>query len=171
MHTTNLYPTPERLIRLNAMVELQEAFPEAVVGLSDHSLTNFPSLGAVALGACILERHFTDRMDRPGPDIICSMDPTALRELLTGSRLVHESLGGGKGPVAEESVTIEFARASVVAIRDIRAGENLTRENLWVKRPAGGAFGPADYKALLGRVCLEDVSAGRQLPGSAVARD
>ena len=71
MHTTNLYPTPPHLVRLGAMVELGKAFPRAVIGLSDHTTDNVACLGAVALGASILERHFTDRMDRPGPDIVC----------------------------------------------------------------------------------------------------
>lgn len=74
LHTTNLYPTPERLIRLGAMVELQNNFKDAVVGLSDHSIDNLACLGAVACGASILERHFTDSKDRVGPDIVCSMD-------------------------------------------------------------------------------------------------
>lgn len=69
LHTTNLYPTPNNLVRLGAMVELQNHFPDAVVGLSDHTVTNHACLGAVALGASIVERHFTDSMDRPGPDM------------------------------------------------------------------------------------------------------
>jgi N-acetylneuraminate synthase len=75
MHTTNLYPTPPHLVRLGAMTELMDAFPGAIVGLSDHTTSNLACLGAVALGASILERHFTDSMSRPGPDIVCSMDP------------------------------------------------------------------------------------------------
>ena len=67
LHTTNLYPTPPHLVRLGAMVELGKAFPQAVIGLSDHTTDNVACLGAVALGASILERHFTDRMDRPVP--------------------------------------------------------------------------------------------------------
>ncbi len=66
MHTTNLYPTPPHLVRLGAMVELGKAFPDAVIGLSDHTTDNVACLGAVALGASILERHFTDHMLRPG---------------------------------------------------------------------------------------------------------
>ena len=74
LHTTNIYPTSNNLVRL-AMVELQKEFPNAVVGLSDHTITNHACFGAVALGASILERHFTDSMSREGPDIVCSMDP------------------------------------------------------------------------------------------------
>ena len=85
MHTTNLYPTPPHLVRLGAMVELGKAFPNAVIGLSDHTTDNIACLGAVALGASILERHFTDHMFRQGPDIVCSMDEKACRELIESS--------------------------------------------------------------------------------------
>jgi N-acetylneuraminate synthase len=85
LHTTNLYPTPSHLVRLGAMEELQREFPNAIIGLSDHTKSNLACFGAVALGASILERHFTDRKDRVGPDIINSMDPEELRELITGS--------------------------------------------------------------------------------------
>jgi len=108
MHCTNLYPTPEKLIRLNAINELRENFPDAVLGLSDHSLTNYPCLASVALGASILERHFTDTKDRPGPDIICSMTPSELSELIKGSRIIHEATKGSKFPVSEEDVTIDL---------------------------------------------------------------
>lgn len=81
LHTTNLYPTPPHLVRLNAMLRLKERF-DCLVGLSDHTTNNLACLGAVALGACVLERHFTDSMERQGPDIVCSMDEKALRDLI-----------------------------------------------------------------------------------------
>ena len=71
---------------------LQE-FPDAVVGLSDHTTSNYTCLGAVSLGASILEGHFTDSMDRVGPDIVCSMDPEELRSLIDGSRIIHQARG------------------------------------------------------------------------------
>ena len=74
LHTTNLYPTPIHLVRFGAMTALHKAFPDKVFGLSDHTLNNNACLGAVALGVSILERHFTDTMQRSGPDIVCSMD-------------------------------------------------------------------------------------------------
>lgn len=96
LHCTNVYPTPPELVRLGAMQQLQNAFPDAVIGLSDHTTSNYTCLGAVALGASILERHFTDRMDRPGPDIVCSMDPQALSDLIQGSKIIFSARGGGK---------------------------------------------------------------------------
>ena len=117
LHCTNIYPTPSHLVRLGAMQQLQNHFPDAVIGLSDHTTSNFACLASVALGASILERHFTDRMDRPGPDIINSMDPIKLKELIIGSREIAKMRGGEKKPVAAEQPTIDFAFATVVSIK------------------------------------------------------
>jgi len=157
MHTTNLYPTPPHLVRLGAMVELGKAFPNAVIGLSDHTTDNVACLGAVALGASILERHFTDRMDRVGLDIVCSMDEQRCRELIESSRTLHLELGGTKGPAKEEQVTMDFAFATVVSIAPIKAGEALTKQNLWVKRPGTGSIPAEQYESLLGKKARRDI--------------
>lgn len=151
LHTTNLYPTPDHLIRLGAMEELQASFPDAVVGLSDHSIDNIACLGAVAAGASVLERHFTDSKDRPGPDICCSMDAVECAELIYQSKRMAKMRGGKKIAASEEQVTIDFAYASVVTIAPIKEGELFTKENLWVKRPGTGDFLADDYEVLLGR--------------------
>jgi N-acetylneuraminate synthase len=169
LHCTNVYPTPPELVRLGAMTRLQQEFPDAVVGLSDHTVNNFACLGAVALGASMLERHFTDRMDRPGPDIVCSMDPKALAELIEGATYIFKERGGDKGPVDAEAPTIAFAFASVVAIKDIAAGEPLTGANIWVKRPGGGDFGAADYDGLLGRKAASAIARGAWVQRSDLA--
>lgn len=169
LHCTNVYPTPPELVRLGAMTTLRAAFPDAVVGLSDHTTSNYPCLGAVALGASILERHFTDSMERQGPDIACSMDPKALAELIEGSRIIFAAQGGEKGPVAEEAPTIAFAFASVVAIEDVAPGERLTEHNIWVKRPGGGDFGVPDYEDLLGKLAQKQIKRGYQLKRDQVA--
>ncbi len=158
LHTTNLYPTPPHLVRLGAMVELKQAFPNAVIGLSDHTTDNIACLGAVALGASILERHFTDRMDRPGPDIVCSMDEHACRHLIASSRTLHAELGGSKGPAREEQVTMDFAFATVVTIRPVAKGEAFTRENLWVKRPGTGSIPAEAYDSVLGKTAARDLA-------------
>lgn len=163
MHCTNLYPTPEKLIRLNALNELKEAFPDAVLGLSDHSLTNYPCLASVALGASILERHFTDTKDRPGPDIICSMTPAELADLIEGSRIIHEASQGSKFPVSEEDVTIAFAFASVVATKELKSGSVLTRQDITLKRPNGGDFGPKEFEKLIGAVVVSDIQPDVQI--------
>jgi N-acetylneuraminate synthase len=163
MHTTNLYPTPPHLVRLGAMVELGKAFPKAVIGLSDHTTDNVACLGAVALGASILERHFTDRMDRVGPDIVCSMDEQRCRELIQQSRTLHSELGGTKGPAQEEQVTIDFAFATVVTIAPIKKGEAFTMENLWVKRPGTGKIAAERFESILGKRASRDIPADTHL--------
>lgn len=157
LHTTNLYPTPPHLVRLGAMVEIGKAFPNTVIGLSDHTTDNIACLGAVALGASILERHFTDHMSRPGPDIVCSMDEQACRDLIASSATLHRELGGTKGPAQEEQVTMDFAFATVVTIAPIKAGEALTKQNLWVKRPGTGSIPAEQYESLLGRKAKRDL--------------
>lgn len=151
LHTTNLYPTPDHLVRLGAMVQLQQAFPQAVVGLSDHTLSNHACFGAVALGGSILERHFTDHMDRIGPDIVCSMDEKACTELIHGAKLLQLQRGGDKKPVAEEQPTIDFAFATICTIQPIAEGEEFTKDNIWVKRPGKGGILAEHYDSVLGK--------------------
>lgn len=157
LHTTNLYPTPPSLVRLGAMVELKQEFPSAVIGLSDHTTNNISCIGAVALGASILERHFTDSMDRQGPDIVCSMDEEQCRNLINDTYTLHLELGGKKGPTEEEKITMNFAFATVVAIQDIKKGDKLNKNNIWVKRPACGEISAENYDDILGKVASVDI--------------
>lgn len=157
LHTTNLYPTPVHLVRFGAMKELSKAFSNNVFGLSDHTLTNHACLGAVALGASILERHFTDHMQRTGPDIVCSMDEKQCAELIEGSSLIWQMRGGTKEPAKEEQVTIDFAFATVVAIKPIKKGEVFTKENIWVKRPGTGKIFAEDFNSILGKTALKNI--------------
>ncbi len=163
LHTTNLYPTPTHLVRLGAMTAIHQAFPEKVFGLSDHTLNNNACLGAVALGASILERHFTDHMNRTGPDIVCSMDEKDVKELIIASKEIWQMRGGTKEPAKEEQVTIDFAFATVCAIAPIKKGEILTKENIWVKRPGTGEILAEHFNELLGKVALRDIENDEQL--------
>ena len=163
LHTTNLYPTPIPLVRLGAMTQLHEAFPDKVFGLSDHTLNNHACLGAVALGASILERHFTDHMQRTGPDIVCSMDEQACRELIVGAHEIWQMRGGEKRPAAEEQVTIDFAFATVCSIAPIAEGETLTKDNIWVKRPGTGKILAEHFDSLLGKKATRAIAADEQL--------
>ena len=151
LHTTNLYPTPNNLVRLGAMEVLMNEFPDLIIGLSDHTVSNHACFGAVALGASILERHFTDTMTREGPDIICSMDPIQAKDLIEGANILFSQRGGSKEPAKEEQVTIDFAFATVVSIADISKGDTFTKENLWVKRPGTGEILAAEYQNILGK--------------------
>ncbi|WP_270991765.1 N-acetylneuraminate synthase family protein [Campylobacter upsaliensis] len=164
LHTTNLYPTPPHLVRLHAMLTLQKEF-NALVGLSDHTTNNLACLGAVALGACMIERHFSDTMDRQGPDIICSMDENALKELIIQSEqmALMRSLNAKKEAAKEEQVTIDFAFASVVSIKPIKRGEILSEENIWVKRPSLGGIPAREFENILGKKALRDIECDSQL--------
>ncbi len=163
LHTTNLYPTPIPLVRLGAMTEMHDAFPDKVFGLSDHTLNNNACLGAVALGASILERHFTDSMQRTGPDIVCSMDERATQELIQNSNEIWQMRGGTKQPAEEEQVTIDFAFATVCTIAPIKKGEVFTKENIWVKRPGTGEILAENFESVLGKVATKDISNDEQL--------
>ncbi len=163
MHTTNLYPTDPALVRLGAMQDMMNAFPGVPVGLSDHTLTNTACIAAMALGATLVERHFTDIKSRPGPDVVCSMDENALRELIQAASDISKMRGGKKEATHEEQVTIDFAFASVVSIKPIKAGECLTKENIWVKRPGTGEFLAEEYDSLLGKTAKVDIEFDTQL--------
>lgn len=157
LHTTNVYPTPPEVVRLGALTEMFENFPNTVIGLSDHTISNHACFGAVALGASILERHFTDTMERQGPDIICSMDIKAASELLQGSALLKKMRGGKKGPVELEKPTIDFAYATVVTIKEVRKGELFSYKNIWVKRPGTGEIFAKDFESIIGKRALIDI--------------
>lgn len=169
LHCTNIYPTPPELVRYGGMQEMMEAFPDALIGLSDHTLNNAACLGSVALGACILERHFTDHMNREGPDIICSMDKQVLKELIEQSAEVQKMRGGSKEAAKEEQPTIDFAYASVVSISNIKAGDILSKDNLWVKRPGTGEILADKYEDLLGKKAKRDIAQDEQLTWDDVA--
>lgn len=164
LHTTNLYPTPYELVRLGAVPELAKTFPNAVVGLSDHTIDNLACLGAVALGASILERHFTDSFQRKGPDIICSMDSNQLAELISGSKIMGLMRGGSKvSALKEEQVTRDFAFSTVVAIKDIKKGDRYDSSNVWVKRPGIGDISAEKYYELLEKKASKDIIADTHL--------
>jgi N-acetylneuraminate synthase len=162
-HCTSMYPTPYEKVRLGALLDLREAFPDAVLGLSDHSIGNYTCFGAIPLGAQILEKHFTSDLSWDGPDIPISITPSDLKELITGSIAIHKALGGNKEILPEEQPTIDFAYACVVTLRDIAKGENFSEENLWVKRPGTGEIKAVHYDGLLGQKATTDISKNTQL--------
>lgn len=163
LHCTSIYPTPYEHVRLGALAEMHREFPDAVLGLSDHTLTNYTCLAAVALGASILERHFTSDKSWPGPDIEISMTPNDLRDLIIGSRAIHQALGGSKTILREEQPTIDFAYACVVATRDIRPGEVFSYDNVWVKRPGTGEILAVDFENVIGKTARTSINNNAQL--------
>ena len=120
-------------------------------------------MAAVALGASILERHFTDHMDRTGPDIVCSMDEENCKALIEGSRIIWEQSGGTKGPAEEEQVTIDFAFATVCSIKTIKKGDVLSMENIWVKRPGTGTILAEHFNSILGKKATRNIENDEQL--------
>ncbi|NEQ78819.1 MAG: polyhydroxyalkanoate biosynthesis repressor PhaR [Moorea sp. SIO2I5] len=163
MHCTSMYPTPYEKVRLGALSVLAEQFPDAVLGLSDHSLGNYTCFGAVPLGARILEKHFTSDKSWAGPDVPISIDPTELKELIHGSKVIYSALGGTKEILPEEQPTIDFAYACVVSIGEILPGERLTMENIWVKRPGTGQIKAVDFENLLGKRARRHIPKDTQL--------
>lgn len=161
LHTTNLYPTPAKFVRLGAMLELKKF--GVPFGLSDHTINNNACISAIALGASIVERHFTDNKNRIGNDIICSMDENGLKELLNASKEVYSMLGGTKEPLKEEQITMNFAFATVVSIKDINAGELFTENNIWVKRPGIGEIKAIDYEKILGKYAKVNIKANTHI--------
>ena len=157
LHCTSMYPTPYEKVRLGALQELSRIFPDAVIGLSDHSMGNYTCFAATALGGSILEKHFTSDKRWPGPDVPISIDPSGLADLIEGSTAIYSALGGEKTVLKEEQPTINFAYATVVAIQDIPKGERLTLENIWVKRPGTGKIQAARFDELLGSVATRHI--------------
>ena len=151
LHCTNIYPTPSNLVRLDSINTLKKEFPDALVGLSDHSETIFPCLGAIALGACVVEKHFTSSKNNNGPDISASMDPDELKTLIKGSNEIFKARGFGKKAVKGEKSTLKFAFASLVATEEIKKGCKITKKNCFPKRPGIGDFLAKDYKKVLGK--------------------
>ncbi len=163
LECTNLYPSPPEIVSLKGVTELQKAFPNAVVGFSDHSIGPEMALASVALGACILERHYTDSRYRAGPDIICSMDPAELRLLVDRSREIHTALHNDKQRTGPEEDVYRFARASVVADRDLPAGHVITEADIWARRPGSGEIAGYEFDKVVGKRLTRAVTRNEQL--------
>lgn len=159
LHCVSMYPTPYDKVHLGALLDLKQNFPNVVVGLSDHSIGNYTCFGAVSLGACVLEKHFTSNKNWTGPDISISIDPRELKDLIVGSKAIHQALGGKKEIQPDEKDVIDFAYACVVTIAPIKKGDLFTNENIWVKRPGTGEIKAVEYKSILGKVASVDIEA------------
>ena len=163
LHTTNLYPTKPEQIRLGALEEIKREFPDTIIGLSDHSLNNLACLAATALGASILERHFTDTKDRYGEDISCSMTTEECRDLIRDSAEIAKMRGGKKEPLPEEKITIEFAFGTVVTTRPIPAGKVLEAADLTTKRPSLKGIAAEHMRSLIGKIVKRNLGENEHL--------
>jgi N-acetylneuraminate synthase len=166
LHTTSMYPTPYDKVRLGAIEDLKRHFPNAVLGLSDHSIGNYTSFAAIPLGVSIIEKHFTSNKSWSGPDIQVSIDPNELKDLLIGSSAIHESLNGHKTILKDEKPTINFAYSCVVSITNIKKDEIFSEKNIWVKRPGTGKIKAENYKKIIGKKAKRGILKNTQLTWS-----
>jgi sialic acid synthase SpsE len=157
------------IVSLQGVTDLRRAFPNAVVGFSDHSIGPEMALASVALGASILERHYTDTRYRKGPDISCSMDPAELRFLIDRSREIWTALRNPKERTGPEEDVYRFARGSVVADRDLSEGHVIAEADIWARRPGSGEIPAYDFDRVVGRRLTRSVTRNEQLKWSDLA--
>jgi N,N'-diacetyllegionaminate synthase len=158
LHCNTQYPTPMCDVNLRAMEQLRTLNP-GMVGYSDHTVGIEVPIAAVAIGAEIIEKHFTLDKTLPGPDHRASLDPTELTAMVSSIRNIEQALGNGEKHVSDsERPNIEVARKSIIAARDIKAGELLTEENLTVKRPGNG-ISPMLWDSVVGTRAVRDFQA------------
>ena len=154
-----------RHIHLNVLKTYHTMFPDVVLGLSDHTSGYATVLGAVALGARVIEKHFTDNTTREGPDHKFAMDPDTWAEMVENTRRLELALGSADKFIAgNEDETVVIQRRCLRAARDLSAGETLNREMIDVLRPAvPGAIRPDHIQSILGMKVLGEIPAGREL--------
>jgi len=158
------YPTPYKRVNLHNIPRYRELF-KVPVGLSDHSLGIYTALGGVALGACVIEKHFTLSKLQSGPDHAVSVEPYELGELVKGCDAVYQARGDERKIFPEEECIVVWARESVVSEKDISAGTRITAEMVWVKRPSPGegAIAAKDLESIIGKVAKVDISKDKQI--------
>lgn len=155
LHCNTEYPTPMQDVNLKAMLQLRDKFG-VKVGYSDHTKGIEVPIAAVALGAEVIEKHFTLDRTLPGPDHKASLEPNELKAMVDAIRNIEQALGNGQKHVsASEEKNIAIARKSIVAAKDIKRGELLTEENLTTKRPGSG-ISPMRWEELIGTKAIRD---------------
>ena len=156
LHCTTEYPAPTEEINLNAMTTMQQAFG-LKTGYSDHSEGITVPIAASAMGATLIEKHFTLDKTLPGPDHKASLEPNELKEMVSAIRTVEQVMGNGvKGPMPSEIKNRPIARKSLIAAKDIKQGEKFSEENLTIKRPGTGV-GPMEYWDIVGKIAQSDI--------------
>ena len=155
LHCTTEYPCPYDNVNLKAMQTMREHFG-LEVGYSDHTQGIEVPIAAVAMGATIIEKHFTLDKNMEGPDHKASLEPEELKQMVASIRNIEKALGDGvKEPQESEKKNIEIARKSIVAKTDIKKGEILSEENITVKRPGLG-ISPMRWDEIIGTVAVKD---------------
>lgn len=155
LHCNTEYPTPMQDVNLSAMYEMRQRF-NLPVGYSDHTIGIEVPIAAVAMGATIIEKHFTLDKTMEGPDHKASLEPHELKAMVSAIRNIEQAMGGGHKQVSDsERKNIAIARKSIVAARNIKAGEVLTEDNLYVKRPGNG-INPMRWPEVIGQKAKRD---------------
>ena len=162
LHCNTEYPTPYEDVNLRAMIEIRERFG-VNIGYSDHTNGIEVPIAAVALGAAVIEKHFTLDRNMEGPDHKASLEPDELKSMVAAIRHIEKSLGNGHKTIsASERKNIAIARKSIVAAVPIKKGELLTEENLTVKRPGTG-ISPMRWEEVLGTTAIQDYEEEEQI--------
>jgi N-acetylneuraminate synthase len=161
LHCVSAYPTEYENMNLRRVTGLKALFPNVVVGYSDHTTSVYPALGAIALGASIIEKHFTSSLMIEGPDIPISANPLEFSEMVRLGNIIYRSLRGEH--TEEEEKTRLFAFASVVSIKDIKRGEKITKNNIGVKRPGTGEIPANGLYGCYDKLAVCDIPKDAQL--------
>ena len=169
-HCVSAYPCPYDRVNLGVVPKYRDMF-DVPVGLSDHTVGVYTSLGAIALGACLIEKHFTLDRSWPGPDHQSSIEPFELGELVKGARAVFEAGGDKREIFPEEREIVAWARESVVSETEIPEGTVITGDMVTVKRPSpgDGAIAAKHLDEVIGKTATADIARDRQLLWSDVA--
>ena len=155
LHANTMYPTPMEDVNLNAMLTIQKEF-DISVGYSDHTLGIEVDIAAVAMGATVIEKHFTLDKVMDGPDHKASLEPEELKAMVDAIRNIEKALGSSKKkPSPSESININIVRKSIVANKDIQKGDLLTDKNIIVKRPGYG-ISPMKWDGIIGTVATKN---------------
>jgi len=162
LQTTSTYPTDYKDVKLGAIEKLEKIF-DLPIGISDHSIGIYTALGAVAKGACIVEKHFTLNKTMPGPDQKLSLNPNELIELVKGCHAVKLALGDTKTILTKEKPILKFARESVVSLREIQTNERFSEENISTKRPGTGPIPAKYYYKLIGKRAKRQINNNKQI--------
>ena len=170
-HCVSAYPTPYNRVNLGNIPRYREKYG-VPVGLSDHTVSIYTSIGAVSLGACIIEKHFTLDRSWHGPDHKSSLEPYDLGELVKGCRAVFEAGGNEREIFPEEQQIVAWARESVVSTNKIKAGMTISSDLVSVKRPSPGpgAIPAKHLEEVIGQIALTDIEADRQILWSELSK-
>lgn len=156
LHCTSSYPTPPDQVNLRSMVTIQKKF-DCIVGLSDHSEGIEAVIGAVALGACLIEKHITLDKTMEGPDHMTSLEPHEFKKMVESIRITEEALGSDKKIITtSEQEIVAVARKSIVALQDIKKGSKITKDDIVLKRPGTG-IPPKFFTKIIGKKTKQDI--------------